>query len=314
MPWLRQPIKPERALMTEVFLPETLDALWPLLENHPETLIYAGGTDLLVKRRIGLLDPPSLICLERLACLQGVEDQGGEIRIGAGTTHADLLKHPLILTHFPVLIKALKVLGSPLVRQTGTIGGNIMTASPAGDTLPPLMVLGADLALQSADQHRSIPVREFIQGPGRTLLAPGEILAGIRIKKQPEFTVHHFEKVGQRRALAIALVSLAALLQVNEKGRVQKVRLAWGSVGPTIVTCREAEALLEGNPLSPENLEKAALLARRAVSPIDDVRAGADYRRQVAGNLLLRLNRHAAARLAFGPTFSQGGHKSTGVA
>ena len=152
------------------------------------------------------------------------------------------------------------------------------------------MVLGAELEIQSANQHRSIPIRDFIQGPGRTLLAPGEILAGIRIKKQPEFTVHHFEKVGQRRALAIALVSLAALLQIDENQRVQKARLAWGSVGPTIVTCREAEAVLEGNPLSLETLGKAALPARRAVSPIDDVRASADYRRQVAGNLLLRLS------------------------
>ncbi|HMK64670.1 MAG TPA: xanthine dehydrogenase family protein subunit M [Thermodesulfobacteriota bacterium] len=276
--------------MTEVFLPETLEALWPLLERHREALIYAGGTDLLVKRRIGLLDPPSLICLERLAALRDVADQGEGVWIGAGSTHADLLKHPLILTHFPVLIEALKVLGSPLVRESGTIGGNIVTASPAGDTLPPLMVLGAELEIQSANQHRSIPIRDFIQGPGRTLLAPGEILAGIRIKKQPEFTVHHFEKVGQRRALAIALVSLAALLQIDENQRVQKARLAWGSVGPTIVTCREAEAVLEGNPLSLETLGKAALPARRAVSPIDDVRASADYRRQVAGNLLLRLS------------------------
>jgi CO/xanthine dehydrogenase FAD-binding subunit len=289
MLWLRQPIKPAGELMTEVFLPETLEGLWLLMERHPRALIYAGGTDLLVKRRLGLLDPQALICLERLAALRSVSDQDKEIWIGAGTTHADLLKNSLIRTHFPVLAKALKVLGSPLVRQMGTVGGNIVTASPAGDTIPPLMVLGAELELQSGKQSRRIPLRDFIQGPGRTMLAPGEILTGIRIKKQPEFTVHHFEKVGQRRALAIALVSLAAVLQIDEHRRVQKVRLAWGSVGPTIATCREAEAVLEGNPLSLESLGKAALLARRAVSPIDDVRAGADYRRLVAGNLLLRL-------------------------
>ena len=275
--------------MTRVFVPENLEGLWPLLMEFPAARVYAGGTDLLVKRRLGLLDPAVLICLERLEALKGVEERGEEVWIGAGNSHADLLKNPLVRTHFPILAKALRVLGSPLVRQMGTIGGNLVTASPAGDALPPLIVLEAELELQSPAQRRCVSLKDFMQGPGRTLLAPAEILVGIRIRKQPEFTVHHFEKVGQRRALAIALVSLAAILQIDENRRVQKACLAWGSVGPTIVTCRPAEAILEGNRLSLGVLEEAAVLAREAVSPIDDVRASADYRRQVAGNLLLRL-------------------------
>jgi xanthine dehydrogenase FAD-binding subunit len=259
------------------------------MAEHPRAALYAGGTDLLVKLRSGLLDPPVLICLERIEELKGTADQGEEIFIGGATTHAALLADPLIQGHFPVLIKALKVLGSPLVRRMGTIGGNLITASPAGDTLPPLYVLGAEVELRNEKSRRHLPVKDFILGPGKTLLASGEILSGVRLRKQPEINVHHFEKVGSRKALAIAVVSLAAALQINPDGLVQKARLAWGSVGPTLVTCREAEAALEGNPLSLEILEKAAAMARRAVSPIDDLRAGAGYRRQVAGNLLFRL-------------------------
>lgn len=275
--------------MRKVFRPPNLETLWQLMDEEPEARLYVGGTDLLVKMRTGLINPPVLICMEQIEALKGVEDRGEEVFIGAACTQAALLKDPLIRNHFPVLAKALRVLGSPQVRQMGTIGGNLITASPAGDTLPPLVVLNADLELRGRGSNRCLPVKSFIKGPGTTLLEPGEILAGVRLKKQPEFNCHHFEKVGQRKALSIALVSLAAVLNLSDQGIVRKAHLAWGSVGPTVVTCREAEAALEGHLLSLEVLEKAAAIARSAVSPIDDVRAGADYRRQVAGSLLLRL-------------------------
>jgi CO/xanthine dehydrogenase FAD-binding subunit len=272
-----------------VFLPENLEALWPILAGEPQTLLFAGGTDLLVKMRLKIVDPPALVGLERILTLKGVEDRGREIFIGATTPHTSLLADPLVKTHFPVLIQALQVLGSPQIRHMGTIGGNVITASPAGDCLPPLYVLGASVELKSRNSCRRLPITDFVTGPGKTLLRPGEILRGVSIEKQSGLTLHHFEKVGQRQALAIAVVSLAAVLQKDETGRIQKARLAWGSVGPTVVLCREAEAALEGNRLSLEVLERAADLARRAVAPIDDVRAGAGYRRLVAGNLLLRL-------------------------
>lgn len=259
------------------------------MTEEPEAMLYAGGTDLLVKIRNGLINPPALICLERIEELKGVMDRGEDVFIGAACTHAALLRDPLIRNHFPVLVKALSVLGSPLVRQMGTIGGNLITASPAGDTLPPLVVLNADLELRCQDSGRCLPVQAFIKGPGMTLLAPGEILAGVRLKKRPELNYHHFEKVGQRKALAIALVSLAAVFHLSDEGIVREVHLAWGSVGPFVMTCREAELALEGQPLSYQVLEKAAALVRAAVSPIDDVRASADYRKRVAGNLLMRL-------------------------
>ena len=140
-----------------------------------------------------------------------------------------------------------------------------------------------------------MPVGDFITGPGRTVLKPGEILYGVWIPKGPGWTIHHFEKVGRRKAQAIAVVSLAAVLRTDEGGTVQQARLAWGSVGPTVVASPEIDAFFAGRRLCPETLYDAARLARQTVRPIDDVRASADYRRLVSGNLVLRLQHHAAA-------------------
>ena len=170
----------------------------------------------------------------------------------------------------------------------GTIGGNICTASPAADTLPPLYVMAAELEIRSKEDSRRVSPIDFISGPGKTSLKRGEIVYAVRVKKAPEYNFHRFEKVGQRKALAIAVVSLAATLRVSDSGKVEKARLAWGSVGPTVVTSPEVEEALIGQPLSLAGLQKAVSLAREAVCPIDDVRASASYRRSVAGNLLWR--------------------------
>jgi CO/xanthine dehydrogenase FAD-binding subunit len=275
--------------MRNVSLPRTLNDLLQILRDEPRSTLYAGGTDLLVKMRSGLIQPLHLVCLERIDELKAVEDREEEIFIGSCTTFTKLLQSPLIRKHFPVLINGLKILGSPPLRNMATIGGNIVTASPAGDTLPPLHVLRAELELKRRDSSRRVPIRDFFKGPGETILTPGEVLTAIWLKKCSDFDLHHYEKVGQRKALAIAVVSLAALLRVSDGGIVKEARLAWGSVAPTVVTSAEVEAILIGNRLSRQVLEKAAQLARTIVKPIDDLRASADYRRQVAGNLLLRL-------------------------
>ncbi|MDD5169637.1 MAG: FAD binding domain-containing protein [Syntrophales bacterium] len=204
-------------------------------------------------------------------------------------THAQLLGNALVREHLPILVNALRTLGSPLIRNMGTIGGNICTASPAGDTLPPLYALDAELELRSRKGERRQPLCTFITGPGGITLGEGEILTGIRVRKPCGFTIHHFEKVGERRSLACAIASMAALIKVTESGVIEAARLAWGSVAPTVVMSPETEGALIGQRLSAATLERAAEMIRKAVSPIDDVRASAAYRREVAGNLLLRL-------------------------
>lgn len=269
-------------------LPESLDALWNILDDHPHARIMAGGTDLLIRLGAGEKQPPAVVCLERINSLKPLGHSHGEIRIGAGLPLTTLLQSNLIREHLPLLHTAMETLGSPLIRNMGTLGGNICTASPAGDTLPALHVLDARVELLSAKGRRTLPLEAFIKGPGKTSLSGNEILGAVIIPVPDQFNVHHFEKVGQRKALAISVVSLATLLRVH-KGVVEAARLAWGSVGPAIVRSREAEKALEGKKLTLSTLDHAAALAREAVTPISDVRASADYRRQVAGNLLLRL-------------------------
>jgi CO/xanthine dehydrogenase FAD-binding subunit len=275
--------------MREVLLPGSLDELWGCFKQQPGAAVYAGGTDLLVGMRNGLVNPQALICLDRIDELKGVRELDESIRIGACATHTQLLDEHLIKNNLPVLRQAIRGIGSPLIRNMGTIGGNICTASPAGDTLPPLYTLKAEVELCSEGGVRRVPIAEFIKGPGSTCLERAEVLAAVLVKKPAEYNLHHFEKVGLRNALACAVVSMAALLRVSPEGVVEKAALAWGSVGPTVITSPQAEEALIGGPLSPASLQKAAALVREAVSPISDVRADADYRRAVAGNLVMRL-------------------------
>ena len=174
----------------------------------------------------------------------------------------------------------------------GTIGGNICTASPAGDSLPALYVLQAEVELCTEKTTRYLPIHDFIIGPGETRLRRGEILRGIRVEKPSGFNAHHFEKIGQRKAMACATASMACMLRLSPSGVAERARLAWGSVGPTIVMSSAVENLLIGKKLTQKNLEIAAKAARQTVSPIDDIRASSDYRKRVAGNLLLRLKYH----------------------
>lgn len=278
-----------KTLSRNVPYPKSLSEFWECLESMPHASVYAGGTDLLVKMRGGLVNPSSLICLERIEELRDISERGSSLRIGSCTSHARLLEDRRVRESFPMLVTALKGLGSPLIRNMGTLGGNICTASPAGDTLPPLVILGAQLELCSRNDTRRMPLADFITGPGRTCLRAGEILSAVWIDKPQGRVVQHFEKVGQRNALTCSVASLAALLRFSPGGVVQDAALAWGSVGPTVMRCPEAEALLLGERLTLKRLEEAAETARRAVSPICDVRADADYRRMVVGNLLLRL-------------------------
>lgn len=271
-----------------VLLPESIDALLEQLESDPACRVMGGGTDLLVQLRAADRTPGTIVCLERVPGLKGVSVEGDAVRIGGGTTIAVLLDSPAVREKLPLLHRAASVFASPIVRNMATIGGNICTASPAGDTLPSLYVMNASVELRSAGNVRTLPLEGFISGPRRVDLRPGEVLTAVMVPIPAGFDVHHFEKVGQRAASAISVVSMAGLVAF-EDGKVRQARFAWGSVGPTVVRCPQAEAFLVGQMPTLGNLRAAAEMVREATAPIDDVRASAAYRRQVAGNLLLRL-------------------------
>jgi CO/xanthine dehydrogenase FAD-binding subunit len=276
--------------MKLVLLPRSMNELWGMMRDLPDAAVYAGGTDILVKMRSGAIPPKDLICLERIQALKGVVDHGDRMVILAATPFSHLLREPAITKQLPVLAEAVACLGSPLIRNMGTIGGNVCTASPAGDTLAPLYALNARVELASETGVRSLPIDRFIPGPGRTLLETGEILSAIHVEKPHPEAIQYFEKVGRRNALACSLASMAAILRLSDDGIVMEASLAWGSVGPTVITCPGAAANLIGRPLSMDRLTEAAAIVQKAVCPITDIRATADYRRAVAGNLLLRLS------------------------
>lgn len=276
--------------MSQVLLPDSLDALWPLLER-PGVCIFAGGTDVFPRRRNYPDTLTTLVGLERIESLRGVRECGGDLVIGAATPLSVVLASGAVQRRAPVLTQALACLGSPLVRNAATLGGNLQTASPAGDSLPPLFVLDAQIELQRCDSRRILPVSAFILGPGRTALEPGEVVTAVRIPPPPHCArqVQNFEKLGLRSAMAIAVASLAASIALDHAGVVLSARLAWGSVHPGILVSPEAEAALLGAPLSRQGMERAGALAQAAARPIDDVRASAHYRREMVGRLLLRL-------------------------
>ena len=284
--------------MPDIFTPRTLEELLDLKQARSDLAVFAGGTDLMIALRHGRVRPGALACLDRIHAMGEISDTGTHIALGAAATHTRILSHTLVQSHAPVLAKALETLGSPHIRNMGTIGGNLVTASPAGDALPPLTVLDALVETAGREGFRTLPVRDFITGPGTTRLAPDQVVWRILIPKAPAFSLHHFEKVGLRRSLSIAVVSLAALLDQGPEGRIRSARLALGSVGPRVVPCPRAEELLTGNCLDPGVLELAAGEVRSSVTPISDVRATAEYRRRVAGNLVLRLDQYLPGKQA----------------
>lgn len=275
--------------MGKVHLPGSLPAVFDILSREPEAVLYAGGTDIFVKSPLGKGDNRPFVCLEKIDELKGVTDLGDEVRIGACTAHSELIAGRLIGEHFPLLKRAAAHIGAPAVRNMGTIGGNICTASPAGDTLPPLYIYDAEVELYSGDRVRRLHVSEFIKGPGQTVLKGGEVLSAVYIRKDHGYTFCHFEKVGQRKAMAISVASFAFAAALSEDGPVGRARCAFGSVAPTVLTMERVDRCFYGRNVDMDVLKQAAALVREGVSPISDVRASKEYRRCVAGNLVMRL-------------------------
>ncbi|MCS7240176.1 MAG: xanthine dehydrogenase family protein subunit M [Candidatus Bipolaricaulota bacterium] len=247
----------------------------------------AGGTDILVAIRKGLEKPPFLVYIGELSELRVLEEKEEGIEVGAALTHLELLSHRGT-ERLPILRQALRTIGSPAIRATGTIGGNVVTASPAGDSLVALYLLEAQVRLVSQAGERMLPIHEFITGPRKTALKSGEIVRSIFLPYPEGEPLSFFRKVGRRRALVIAVASLGALVW-SKNGRVEKARLALGSVAPTILRPREVEEALVGRPVSPEAWEDLVPVLSAATNPISDLRASAEYRRKVAGRLLLAL-------------------------
>lgn len=278
------------------FRPDCLGECLAFLREHGgQCRFIAGGTDVVPELRSGAIRDKCLVDISGIAEVKGIEETDDTLAIGSGVTLSEICDSRSVARWAPCLSEAAATFASRQIRNVATIGGNICRASPAGDTLPPLVALDAQLELVSASSERGVSMSEFILGPGHTALGPDEVLRCIRLKKERPFSVSSFEKVGTRKVLAVSVVSLAALVSLNDAGVVEGVRLAWGSVAPTVVRSMDVEEFLTGKSLNSQTLEKAFPLVQQAISPIDDLRASAAYRRRAAAGLLFRLmeNRQA---------------------
>lgn len=275
--------------MRDVLKPACLDELFALLEQYPDAMPLAGGTDLLVRlRRQTPTDERPLLSLADVKDLQRICAVGTNLAIGAAATFSSIIADPLIQEHAPLLATAVKTIGGPAVRNMATIGGNICTASPAGDSLTPLYLLEAEIEIASQRGRRLLPIAEFITGPGQTSLAHGEIVTRILLPIASPFPFQQFEKVGRRRSMAIAVTSFAGVARLSGDGIIEEARFAWGSVAPTVFRLRSLEAEFVGTRPDADMIAHASDVVRQSVSPISDIRATADYRRMVADNLLTR--------------------------
>ncbi len=255
----------------------------------------AGATDLMVQITGELGEPPArLLDLSRIEELRGIALDRGTLVLGATTTYAEIRRSTLCREHLPALVECAATVGAAQIQNRGTLGGNLGTASPAGDTLPILLATDATVLVGGQRGERRVPAREFFIGYRRTALAPDELILHVEI---PMRTGRHvrFRKVGTRRAQAISkvVVALAWRDPGGASARWADVRVALGSVAPTPIRATATEAVLEGARPTPEIADRAAATLARELSPIDDVRSTAEYRRTVAARVLHRLLREA---------------------
>ena len=270
----------------ELAAPGTLQKVLALCADDPGSwLPIAGGTDVMVLYAAGKLPARKLVNIGDLRELRRIEVTSSEVRIGAGCTYTDLRQHSVIASEFPLLARAAAWTGGIANQNRGTLGGNIANASPAGDSLPVLLVYDADLILVSVRGERRIPYRTFHTGYKKTLLAPDELIHSICISKNLKGYISYAKKVGARNAQAISKVFLAALARISNT-TIEDVRLAAGSVGPIPVRLAATERALAGRAIDNSLLEAAGNIMAQEVQPIDDIRSTAEYRTVVLRNLL----------------------------
>jgi len=270
----------------EMVAPGSLSAVVSLLAQKPgEWLPIAGGTDVMVQYASGKLSSRKLVSLWNLPELRRIDVSDREISIGAGCTYTDLREHEIVEREFPLLASAASWTGGIANQNRGTLGGNIVNASPAADSLPALLVYEAELVLVSARGERRVKYVDFHTGYKKTLLAADELIRAVCLARRFAGYIAYSRKIGARNAQAISKVCVAALGRMAG-GVVDDVRIAVGSVAPTPLRLRETERLLKGKLIDTELARRAREIAVSEIGAIDDIRSTAAYRRAVLGNLV----------------------------
>jgi carbon-monoxide dehydrogenase medium subunit len=268
--------------------PSSVEEACRILAREPGAAVLAGGTDLMV--HVGQASrgrrPPAVVNVKRIPGLDAIGVADGVIRLGALTSLAALIDHPVIRAEYPVLPFAARYMGSPAIRNLATVGGNLCNASPAADLPPVLLALDAEVGIAGPAGERRVPLERFFRGPGQTVLGPGELLVWVEIPRRRRPRSVRYERLDVRRAMDIAIAGAAVGVGAGPEGREARVALC--AVAPTPLRVWDAEAVVADDGLGDAAVARAAALAMAAARPIDDVRATAEYRREMVGILVRR--------------------------
>ena len=267
--------------------PASLNEALALISDEPGIWKpFAGGTDLMVLLESGRLPHRNYLNIWSLDELRGIDVNDNYVTAGALTTYTDVQAHAVLQSEFPMLCQAASETGGLAIQNRGTLGGNIVNASPAADSPPALLCYDAEIKLVSSTGSRWIPYDNFHRGYKQMDMRPDELLAHIRLPRNTSGLKQYYRKVGTRKAQAISKVCFAAVARV-EDGRVTDARIVLGSVAPVVLRCKETENVVRGQALDADTVRLARETLMREVSPIDDIRSTAGYRLRVAANLLV---------------------------
>lgn len=283
----------------EYHAPTNLEEAISLLSQNASARPLAGGTDLVVQMKESATKFPSpshLVSLLRVPELKGIEfsDKDG-LRLGAATTMSEIAESSVIRERYTAIGEGAALVGSIQTMNMATVGGNLCNAAPSADIAPPLLAFEAQAVIVGPSGRRSVPVDEFFQGPGRTVLADDELLAEVRVPAPAPNTGSAYARHTPRKQMDIAVVGVAAVLTMTGEG-IQRARLALGAVAPIPMRAPKAEEALEGKPAAEETFSRATELATGECSPISDVRGSVEFRRHIVRVTTERMLRAAAER------------------
>jgi len=281
--------KCQRTVPCQYFAPQKIEeALKNLSKYGKEIKVIAGGTDLLVQYYDRLYEINGWLDLKNIKELKEIKIYQNQMEIGAMVTHAQLENSEDIKKYFPVLGKAAADIGSPQIRNRGTVGGNIVNASPAGDLLAPLMAYDAQFKLQSNQRETIVPAEEFFIGPKKTILRPEQLLVQIILPLPKKKTYGCWIKIGKRKALIIATITLALVVKMTEDNKIIKdVRTCLGSVAPTPIEIKEIKKKMVEKNFNQLDFAELGQIVEDKISPIDDIRGTREYRKDVAKEIMI---------------------------
>jgi len=279
----------QRTVPCQYFAPQKIEEALKILSRYgKEIKIIAGGTDLLIQYYDRLYEVNNWLDLKNIKELKEIRIYQNQMEIGAMVTHAQLENSEDIKKYFPILCLAAADIGSPQIRNRGTIGGNIVNASPAGDLLAPLMAYDAQFRLLSTQGEKIVPAEEFFVGPKKTILEPAQLLTRIILPLPPERTYGCWIKIGKRKALIIATITLALVVEMAEDNKtVKDVKTCLGSVAPTPIEIKEIRKKIVGKKFNQLDFNQLGQIVEDKISPIDDIRGTREYRKDVAKEIMI---------------------------